>query len=130
MVINDKKMKCSLKNMYFKDQNSPKILLHWQKKSKMFYTRVRLRTNCSALIIDLITRNIADLPLCRCGSIEDAQYLLLFSSTKCPHQCYFRSHSIILKVFYVWGHVTFTQMQFIYVKHIQTFIINTKRFNV
>ena len=45
----------------------------------------RLRTNCSALNIDLLTRNVADSPprnvadslICRCGSIEDAQHLFL-----------------------------------------------------
>ena len=33
---------------------------------------------------------------------------ILYGSLKCPHQCYFSSHSTILKVLYVWGHVTFS----------------------
>ena len=42
---------------------------------------VRLRTNCSALNLDLFMRNITDSPLCRCGSIEDSQHFFFH----CPY---------------------------------------------
>ena len=34
----------------------------------------RLRTGCSALNLDLFTKNITDYPLCSCGSIENSQH--------------------------------------------------------
>ena len=42
---------------------------------------VRLRTNCSALNLDLFMRNITDSPLCRCISIEDSQHFFFH----CPY---------------------------------------------
>ena len=34
----------------------------------------RIRTNCSSLNLDLFLKNITESPLCRCGSIENAQH--------------------------------------------------------
>ena len=36
----------------------------------------RIRTNCSSLNLDLFLKNITESPLCRCGSIENAQHFL------------------------------------------------------
>ncbi|MEW8547864.1 MAG: reverse transcriptase family protein, partial [Candidatus Thiodiazotropha sp.] len=40
--------------------------------SQILHTR--LRTNCSSLNLDLFLKNITESPLCRCGSIENAQH--------------------------------------------------------
>ena len=42
------------------------------RKAQVLHTR--LRTNCSSLNLDLFLRNISDSPLCRCGSVENAQH--------------------------------------------------------
>ena len=39
-----------------------------------YYYHGRLRTGCSALNLDLFTKNITDSPLCSCGSIENSQH--------------------------------------------------------
>ena len=42
------------------------------RKAQVLHTR--LRTNCSSLNLDLFLKNISDSPLCRCGSVENAQH--------------------------------------------------------
>ena len=42
------------------------------RKAQILHTRIR--TNCSSLNLDLFVKNIAETPLCRCGSIENAQH--------------------------------------------------------
>ena len=42
------------------------------RKAQILHTRIR--TNCSSLNLDLFLKNVTDSPLCRCGSIENAQH--------------------------------------------------------
>ena len=42
------------------------------RKAQILLTRIR--TNCSSLNLDLFVKNITESPLCRCGSIENAQH--------------------------------------------------------
>ena len=63
----------SFKRLLQKD--NPKVPKHFYsgpRKSQILLTR--LRTNCSSLNFDLFVKNVADSPLCRCGSIENAQH--------------------------------------------------------
>ena len=41
------------------------------RKAQILHTRIR--TNCSSLNLDLFLKSVTDSPLCRCGSIENAQ---------------------------------------------------------
>ncbi|MCG8046489.1 MAG: reverse transcriptase domain-containing protein [Candidatus Thiodiazotropha endolucinida] len=50
----------------------PKYYYTGHRKEQILHTR--LRTNCSSLNLDLFMKNISDSPMCRCGSIEDAQH--------------------------------------------------------
>ena len=43
------------------------------RKAQILHTRI-LRTNCSSLNLDLFVKNFTESPLCRCGSIENAQH--------------------------------------------------------
>ncbi|MCG8034058.1 MAG: reverse transcriptase family protein [Candidatus Thiodiazotropha taylori] len=51
---------------------TPKHFYSGTRRAQILHTR--LRTNCSSLNLDLFHRNITESPLCRCGSIEDAQH--------------------------------------------------------
>ena len=42
------------------------------RKAQILITRIR--TNCSSLNLDLFVKNITESPLCRCGSIKNAQH--------------------------------------------------------
>ena len=42
------------------------------RKAQILHTRIR--TNCSSLNLDLFLKTVTDSPLCRCGSIENAQH--------------------------------------------------------
>ena len=42
------------------------------RKARILHTRIL--TNCSSLNLDLFLKNVTELQLCRCGSIEDAQH--------------------------------------------------------
>ena len=95
---------------------------HPLKKNKTvpghYYTGRRkayIYTNYSALTIDLFTRNVAEPPLYRCESIEDAQHFFFHCGyyTFQGHvflnatSALISSHSTILKVLYVWRNSTF-----------------------
>ena len=59
----------------FLQKDNPKVPQHFYsgcRKNQILLTR--LRTNCSSLNFDLFVKNIVDSPLCRCGSIENAQH--------------------------------------------------------
>ena len=51
---------------------APKHFYSGPRKSQILL--IRLRTKCSSLNFDLFVKNIADSPLCQCGSIESAQH--------------------------------------------------------
>ena len=55
-----------------KTKTVPEHYYTGRRKAQILHTR--LKTNCSALNIDLFTRNVADSLLCHCGSIEDTQH--------------------------------------------------------
>ena len=59
-----------------KNKTVPEHYYTGRRKAHILHTR--LRTNFSALTIDLFTRNVADPPLCRCESIEDAKHFFLY----------------------------------------------------
>lgn len=70
----------SFKYFLKKDKTSvPKHFYIGSRKAQILHTR--LRTNCSALHLDLFLKNIVDSPLCQCGSIEDAQHFFFHCST-------------------------------------------------
>ena len=46
------------------------------RKAQILHTRIR--TNCSSLNLDLFVKNITESPLCRCGSIENAQHFFFY----------------------------------------------------
>ena len=50
----------------------PRYYYHGNRKPQILHSR--LRTGCSALNLDLFTKNITDSPLCSCGSIENSQH--------------------------------------------------------
>ena len=50
----------------------PKHFYVGKRKAQILHTR--LRTNCSSLNLDLFMRNISDSPICKCGSVENAQH--------------------------------------------------------
>ena len=52
----------------------PKHFYVGSRKAKVLHTR--FRTYCSSLNLDLFLKNISDSPLCRCGSVENAQQYL------------------------------------------------------
>ena len=59
----------------FLNQNKtpvPKYYYTGSRKAQILHTR--LRTNCSSLNMDLFLKNISDSPLCRCGTLENAQH--------------------------------------------------------
>ena len=69
----------SFKHFLQKDKSKvPKHFYSGCRKSQILLTR--LRTNCSSLNFDLFVKNIADSPLCRCGSIENAQHFFFHCS--------------------------------------------------
>ena len=51
---------------------TPKYFYFGDRRAQVLHTR--LRTNCSALSLDLFHKNITESPLCRCGSVEDSQH--------------------------------------------------------
>ena len=55
----------------------PKYYYHGNRKSQILHTR--LRTGCSSLNLDLFLKNITDTPLCKCGSIENAQHYFVIA---------------------------------------------------
>ena len=57
----------------------PKYYYTGSRKAQVLHTR--LRTNCSSLNMDLFLKNISDSPLCRCGSLENAQHFFFH----CPY---------------------------------------------
>ena len=66
----------------FLNQNKtpvPKYYYMGNRKAQILHTR--LRTNCSSLNMDLFLKNISDSPLCRCGSLENAQHFFF----QCPY---------------------------------------------
>ena len=70
----------SFKQFLNKDKSPvPKYYYSGSRQEQILH--VRLRTNCSALKLDLFLKNITDLPLCRCGSIEDTQHFFFH----CPY---------------------------------------------
>ena len=50
----------------------PRYYYHGNRKPRILHSR--LQTGCSALNLDLFTKNITDSPLCSCGSIENSQH--------------------------------------------------------
>ena len=50
----------------------PRYYYHGNRKRQILHSR--LRTGCSALDLDLFTKNITGSPLCSCGSIENSQH--------------------------------------------------------
>ncbi|MES9991861.1 MAG: hypothetical protein ABW098_07900 [Candidatus Thiodiazotropha sp.] len=61
--------KCFLR----KDKPSvPRYYYFGKRKAQVLHAR--LRTGCSSLNFDLFVKNIADSPMCHCGSIENAQH--------------------------------------------------------
>ena len=66
----------------FLNQNKtpvPKYYYMGNRKAQILHTR--LRTNCSSLNMDLFLKNFSDSPLCRCGSLENAQHFFFH----CPY---------------------------------------------
>ena len=53
----------------------PKFFYVGERHAQILHTR--LRTKCSSLNNDVFLRNLTDSPLCRCGSIENAEHYLL-----------------------------------------------------
>ncbi|MCG7870185.1 MAG: hypothetical protein JAY74_27935 [Candidatus Thiodiazotropha taylori] len=59
----------------FLKKGKPTVPNHYyigSRKAQILHTRIR--TNCSSLNLDLFLKNVTDSPLCRCGSIENAQH--------------------------------------------------------
>lgn len=50
---------------------------YYTKNRRLQIIHTRLRTKCSSLNNDLFLKHITDSPLCRCGSIENAEHFLL-----------------------------------------------------
>ena len=70
----------SFKQFLNKDKSQvPKYYYSGSRQGQILH--VRLRTNCSALNLDLFLKNMTDSPLCRCGSIEDTQHFFFH----CPY---------------------------------------------
>ena len=56
-----------------KDKPSvPRYYYYGKRKAQILHTRLRI--GCSSLNFDLFVRNISDSPMCRCGSLENAQH--------------------------------------------------------
>ena len=63
------------------NKNRTTVPKHFYIGSRQFQIlHTRLRANCSSLNNDLFLKNITDLPLCRCGSVENTQHFFL----QCP----------------------------------------------
>ena len=58
---------------------TPKHFYFGSRKAQILHTR--LRTNCSSLNLDLFHKNITELPLCHCGSVEDSQHFFFHCRT-------------------------------------------------
>ena len=58
----------------------PRYYYHGNRKPQILHSR--LRTGCSALNLDLFTKNITNSPLCSCGSIENSQHYFKLSSNQ------------------------------------------------
>ena len=54
---------------------TPKYFYIGERQAQILHTR--LRTKCSSLNHDIFLKNLTDSPLCRCGSIENAEHYLL-----------------------------------------------------
>ena len=54
---------------------TPKYYYFGERQAQILHTR--LRTKCSSLNHDIFLKNLTDSPLCRCGSIENAEHYLL-----------------------------------------------------
>ena len=54
---------------------TPKYYYFGERQAQILHTR--LQTKCSSLNHDIFLKNLTDSPLCRCGSIENAEHYLL-----------------------------------------------------
>ena len=96
----------SFKHLLQKDKSKvPKHFYSGCRKSQILLPR--LRTNCSSLNFDFFVKNITDSPLCRCGSIENAQHfsfslLILPGSAHCPFKCIFSISISYPKSIFIW----------------------------
>ena len=54
---------------------TPKYFYFRERQVQILHTR--LRTKCSSLNHDIFLKNLTDSPLCRCGSIKNAEHYLL-----------------------------------------------------
>ena len=75
--VNDEAKQSNSVNTFkcFLNKDKTRIPKHFyvgSRKAEVLHTR--LRTNCSSLNLDLFLKNISDSPLCRCGSVENAQH--------------------------------------------------------
>ena len=64
----------------FLNQNKTPVPKHYHtgsRKAQILHTR--LSTNCSSLNMDLFLKHISDSPLCRCGSLQNAQHFFSFA---------------------------------------------------
>ena len=59
----------------FLNSFTPKYFYFGECHAQILHTR--LRTKCSSLNHDIFLKNLTDSPLCRCGSIENAEHYLL-----------------------------------------------------
>ena len=94
----------------------------------------RLRMHCSSLNQHLYSKNIVDSPLCQCGAIETTEHYLLY----CP--LYNVHRQLFIEPFFddpliSYHHYLFGSSEFSYEQNVeiflavQSFIINSKRFN-
>ena len=118
----------------FLNQNKtpvPKYYYMGNRKAQILHTR--LRTNCSSLNMDLFLKNISDSPLCRCGSLENAQHFFFH----CPYfqdqrnellnaVLQFQTPSLSLLLF---GDISLSlEMNKTIFENVHRFIMKTKRF--
>ena len=59
---------------------TPKYYYFGEQQAQILHTR--LRTKCSSLNHDIFLKNLTNSPLCRCGSIENAEHCLLQHSVQ------------------------------------------------
>ena len=119
----------------FLNQNKTSVPKYYDytgsRKAQILHTR--LRTNCSSLNMDLFLKNISDSPLCRCGSLENAQHFFFH----CPYfqdqrnellnaVLQFQTPSLSLLLY---GDISLSlEINKTIFENVQRFIVKTKRF--
>ena len=94
----------------------------------------RLRMHCSSLNQHLYSKNIVDCPLCQCGAIKTTEHYLLYCPLYNVHiQLFiepFFDHPLFSYPHYLFGSPEFSYEQNVEIfLAVQSFIINSKRFN-